>query len=70
VSLLRGNGDGTFQSARGFGVGRSPFFVLASDLNGDGKPDLVFSLLYNAHISVFLNTPNSRSAVQSPALGP
>ena len=24
--------------------------------NGDGKPDLVFSLLYAAHISVFVNS--------------
>jgi hypothetical protein len=37
-----GNGDGTFQSPQtGPEVGNYPTFVLAVDLNGDGKLDLV-----------------------------
>ena len=40
VSVLLGNGDGTFQAARTFGVGYQPFAVAADDFNGDGMPDL------------------------------
>src|SRR5690349_13147249 len=41
VSLLLGNGDGTFQSAVNYVTGFGPSFVAASDLNGDGKLDLI-----------------------------
>ncbi len=42
VSVLRGNGDGTFQTAVAYASGgASARFVVAADVNGDGKPDLV-----------------------------
>jgi hypothetical protein len=41
VSLLIGNGDGTFQAARSVELGRPIASVLAGDLNGDAKIDLV-----------------------------
>jgi len=41
VSVLRGNGDGTFQLAVNFSAGFEPLFVTVADLNGDGKPDLI-----------------------------
>ncbi|HEY2383626.1 MAG TPA: FG-GAP-like repeat-containing protein [Terriglobia bacterium] len=40
VSVLLGNGDGTFQSAVDFGVGPYPYFVVVGDFNGDGEVDL------------------------------
>src|SRR5262249_24636648 len=40
VSILLGNGDGTFQPARDLDVGRNPFGVAVGDFNGDGIPDL------------------------------
>src|SRR5262245_51224974 len=40
VSVLLGNGDGTFQAARTYAA-PNPQSVLAADLNGDGKTDLV-----------------------------
>ena len=40
VSVLLGNGDGTFQTAENYGAGSGPFSVAISDLNGDGAPDL------------------------------
>ena len=41
VSVLLGNGNGTFQAAQSFAVGTSPVVVAVADLNGDGHPDLV-----------------------------
>lgn len=40
VSVLAGNGDGTFQKQVVYPAGSLPYFVAVSDLNGDGKPDL------------------------------
>jgi hypothetical protein len=43
ISTLLGRGDGTFEPARTFdlGTGQTPRSLAVSDLNGDGKPDLV-----------------------------
>ncbi|HKV61586.1 MAG TPA: VCBS repeat-containing protein, partial [Candidatus Acidoferrum sp.] len=40
VSVLLGNGDGTFQAVRNFPVGEAPVSVAVGDFNGDGIPDL------------------------------
>jgi uncharacterized repeat protein (TIGR01451 family) len=40
VSILLGNGDGTFQAAVNFDAGLSPNSIAVGDFNGDGKPDL------------------------------
>jgi len=40
VSILLGNGDGTFQSHVDYTVGSGPFGITAADFNGDGKLDL------------------------------
>src|SRR5215510_8638865 len=40
VSVLLGNGDGTFQEAVNFGAGIFPVSVAVGDFNGDGRPDL------------------------------
>lgn len=41
VSVLLGNGDGTFQPHKDFAAGRVPNWVAVGDFNGDGKLDLV-----------------------------
>jgi VCBS repeat protein/Big-like domain-containing protein/FG-GAP repeat protein len=40
ISLLLGNGDGTFRAAVNYAVGSDPFSVTVGDFNGDGKLDL------------------------------
>jgi hypothetical protein len=40
VSVLLGNGDGTFQPAVQFSLGYSPSAIVAGDFNGDGRLDL------------------------------
>jgi hypothetical protein len=44
VSVLLGNGDGTFQPAVAYGSGGwDSFWVAVADVNGDGRPDLLVS---------------------------
>jgi ankyrin repeat protein len=41
VSILLGNGDGTFQPQIGYGTGDTPYSVITGDFTGNGKNDLV-----------------------------
>jgi hypothetical protein len=55
VTLLLGNGDGSFQTARTFPFGaRLPVFVAVGDFNGDGSPDLVVAYQDPGGVSVLL----------------
>ena len=40
VSVLLGNGDGTFQPQVTYAVGSEPVAIVAGDFNGDGRTDL------------------------------
>ena len=40
VSILMGNGDGTFEPAQDFGVGNFAASIAIGDFNGDGREDL------------------------------
>ncbi len=45
VSILLGNGDGTFQAAKNYDVGGdNPPSIVVADFNGDGKPDLAVAI--------------------------
>jgi hypothetical protein len=48
ISVLLGNGDGTFQKASNFSAEHKPNFVAMADINGDGKLDVVASLSFTA----------------------
>ncbi len=41
VSILVGNGDGTFQAKTDFPTGNEPVALITGDFNGDGIPDLI-----------------------------
>ncbi|PYK95903.1 MAG: hypothetical protein DME36_00245 [Verrucomicrobia bacterium] len=54
VSVLLGNGDGTFQPALTLAADANPEFVAVSDFNRDGVPDLVVACSGSNSVSVFL----------------
>ena len=54
VSILIGNGDGTFAAAQEFEVGRRPRSVAVGDLNGDAVPDLVVANEDSRDVSILL----------------
>jgi hypothetical protein len=55
VSVLLGQGDGTFLTAQSYATGNGPVSVAVGDFNGDGKPDLaVANDTYPGTVSVLL----------------
>ncbi len=54
VSLLLGFGNGYFQLPRAFSVEMNPSFVVVSDFNLDGKPDLAVANAASGTISVLM----------------
>lgn len=57
ISLLKGNGDGTFQSSEFFHAGREQVsFVAAGDFNGDRQSDLAVADFIDNQIIILLNT--------------
>jgi hypothetical protein len=69
VSVLLGNGDGTFQPQLTYAVGPSPYGIAAGDFTGDGRTDLAVyeespnpqefynpgTLTYTSEVSVLLS---------------
>ena len=58
VSVLLGNGDGTFQAAKTIVSGGNPSWVLVGDFNHDGKPDIAVA-----------NEPNPNAPLTPPTVG-
>jgi hypothetical protein len=56
VSILLGNGDGSFQSAVNYPAGKYPSAVAAADFNGDGRLDL--AVTDNSGIWILLGNGN------------
>src|SRR5208282_3535341 len=54
VSILLGNGDGTFQAARTFTVGLQPTDFVLGDFDGDGNLDIAVANRTEKHVSVLL----------------
>jgi hypothetical protein len=54
VSVLLGQGDGTFEPARDFGVGLTPFSVAVGDFNADGQQDLATANSNGFSVSILL----------------
>jgi hypothetical protein len=54
VSVMLGNGDGSFQPAVNYTAGLSPFALTVADFNGDGIVDLAIAYLLSTDVSVLL----------------
>ncbi len=55
VSILKNNGDGTYQSAVNYGTGDSPTSVFCADLDGDGDLDLAVANSGSDNVSILKN---------------
>jgi len=72
ISILVGNGDGTFQPAVSFGTGDAADTQFAiADLNGDGSPDIAVgnSLLFNRPAGPAASLAPSQAAFGNIAVG-
>jgi len=58
VSVLLGNGNGTFQGQQTFAVRSGPFSLALADFDGDDKPDLAVPNRYSDSVSVLLGNGN------------
>ena len=65
VSVLLGNGDGTFQSAVTYEAGVHCYDLAVGDFNGDGKPDLAVRAVWPERFGVLLG--NGDGTFQAPA---
>src|SRR5436190_2118903 len=54
ISVLLGNGNGSFGAMTDYPTASTPFFVAVGELNGDGKPDLVVANYDSNTLSVLL----------------
>jgi hypothetical protein len=55
VSILKNNGDGTFQARVNYGAGSSPVSVFCGDLDGDGDLDLAVANHGYNNVSILKN---------------
>ena len=62
VTVLLGNGDGTFRAGATYAIGPIPKAIVVADFNGDGKADLATG--DEASLSVFLG--NGDGSFQTP----
>ena len=55
VSILKNNGEGTFESAVNYGAGYNPTSVFCADLDGDGDLDLAVANGFSDDVSILKN---------------
>jgi hypothetical protein len=58
ISVLLGNGNGTFQTAVAYDTGSRPESIAVADFNGDGLPDMAAADFNAAEVSVLLGSGN------------
>lgn len=67
VSVLLGNGDGTFQPQQQINVGLSPRGVAVFDVDGDGDMDVVNTNYGNGNLSILINIGNASGVFSGPS---
>jgi hypothetical protein len=55
VSVLRGDGTGTFQATNSFALLNDPTAVAIAELTGDARPDLIVTNYRTKVVSVLVN---------------
>ena len=65
VSVLLGNGDGSFRPALKFQTGRAPESIGVGDFNGDGIPDIAVANTQNNTVSILLGNGDGTFQAQS-----
>ncbi len=63
LSLLFGNGDGTFKDQVKIEVGREPRAIALNDYNGDGRLDLAVACSGSDQVAIFLGLANGTFGV-------
>jgi hypothetical protein len=58
LSVMSGNGDGTFAGGVSLPVGSGPVAIATGDFNNDGTPDIVVADQNDGRVSVLLNRGN------------
>jgi PKD repeat protein len=58
ISILKNNGNGTFQTAVNYTGGNSPRSVYCADLDGDGYKDLAVANFASNNVSILINNDN------------
>jgi RHS repeat-associated protein len=61
LSILLGNGDGTFQPQVEYSIGTYGYSAAVGDFNGDGKPDLAVANYNSSSLSMGLNQTTGTS---------
>ena len=64
VSVLLGNGNGTFQAQQTFATGNDPISVAVGDVTGDGKADIVVANAGSNTVSALLGNGNGTFQAQ------
>src|SRR5690242_14727720 len=69
ISVLIGNGDGTFRPAVEYPVGNAPRSLAVGDFNADGQPDLAVANSGAGNVSILLGNGDGtfQPAVEYPA---
>ena len=71
VSVLLGNGDGTFQAAVNFPVFPEPNSIITGDFDGDGRVDVaVFNVLSSSSPAVSILLGNGDGTLSAPDPNP
>ncbi len=65
VSVLLGNGDGTFQPQVAYATGTNPYSAAVGDFNGDGKLDLAVANNTGGTVSVLLGNGDGTFQTQA-----
>ncbi|HVO80385.1 MAG TPA: VCBS repeat-containing protein [Terriglobales bacterium] len=70
ISLLYGNGDGTFKNIRNYSVGSFPVSIATGFLNQDSTPDIAATDYNTYTLDVLLGRPASKLGFRRPAVFP